>query len=152
MDRHGNCVWRAVVCGRLQGERTAPDTNIHVLVDNKRNVAESYVLLLWLFAGDSMTPFGPSCLYRSPHDATAFFRVDVAPASRTKPNRLAADGRRREFSACQVEDLEREVHEDLRRQAGLAHQSAKKRRASRTEDLGPFAREFGGLYGLSFHA
>ncbi len=110
------------------------------------------MLLLWLFVGDSMTLFRPSCFNRSSHDPAPFLGVDVTPTGGAQAHRLAADSRRSELSARQVEDLERQIHKDLRRQAGLAHQSAKKRCASRTEDLGPFAREFGGCHGLSFHA
>lgn len=79
------------------------------------------MLLLWLFVGDSMTPFRPSCFNCSSHDPAPFLGVDVAPTGGAQAHCLAADSRRSELSARQIEDFERQVHEDLRRQAGLAH-------------------------------
>lgn len=109
------------------------------------------MLLPWLLAGDSMTLFGPASLHRSSHDAAPLLRVDVTPAGGAKADGLAADSRGRQLAAGKIENLKREVHKDLRRQAAFAHQPAKKRRTPRAENFDPITREIGGFHGLSFH-
>lgn len=106
------------------------------------------MLLLWLFVGDSMTLFRPPCLHRTPHDPAPLLWIDIPPSGGTKPDRLAADWRRREFAAREVEDLERQIDKNLRWQSAFAHQPAQECGASRAENLDPIAREIRDFHSL----
>jgi hypothetical protein len=68
----------------------------------------------------------------------SFFSAYVAPARGAEAKGLPFYWRRREFSTCDVEQLQREIEQDLRWKSGLSHDAAKRHRSSDTQTCRQF--------------
>ena len=92
----------------------------------------SWALLLPLvpLVALSAPRLGPPGLRGLPQSLASFLGTDVAPTSSAEANGLPFYWRRGEFSARDVEHLQCEVEEDLRRKSGLSHDSAERHRSS----------------------
>lgn len=82
--------------------------------------------------------FGPSGLRRASEDPAAFFRTDIPPSRRTQTDGDALNGRWRQFTARQVEHLDREIQQRLWWETGLAHDAAQSRGPARTKHARDF--------------
>jgi type IV secretory pathway VirB2 component (pilin) len=65
----------------------------------------------------------------------------MAPPRRTETDRRAPERFRCEFATGDVQELNRQIEKDLRRQTGVTHDPAKPRGASRAEDAGEPGRQ-----------
>jgi hypothetical protein len=70
--------------------------------------------------------FVPTRLSGAAKRFAPFLRTDISPSGGTKTNGLPLYWRWRQFSACHVEDLQREVEQYLWGQSGLSHDAAKR--------------------------
>jgi hypothetical protein len=77
-----------------------------------------------------ITVFAPACLGRPAEGLATFLGPNVPPPRRPQTHSLALYGRRREFTTGDVEHLQREIEQDLRRKPGLSHDSSERRRPS----------------------
>lgn len=72
----------------------------------------------------------PPGLDGPPQDAASLCGADVPPARGAERDGCLTEGRSREFSARDVDELDREIEKDFWRQASLAHHDAQPRAAT----------------------
>ncbi len=77
---------------------------------------------------------GPARLGRFSERFAALLGTDMAPPRRAQTDRRSMDRFRREFSAGEVQELEREIEEDLRRKTRVTHHASQPRGAARPEE------------------
>src|SRR5262245_15013140 len=75
-------------------------------------------------------PLGPARLSGPSQGLTSRLGADVAPPRRPEAHGLAIQRGRREVSARDVQDLQREIEHDLHRQPAAAHDALQRQRAS----------------------
>ncbi len=76
----------------------------------------------------------PPGLRRFAQQPASFFRTDIPPACSTETDRRSVDRFRREPSAGNVKQLNREIEEDFRRKTGLAHDAPESSDPPRPEE------------------
>ena len=76
------------------------------------------------------TRFGPARLGGPAECLASFLRSDIPPPRSAEANGLPLDGRRGEFSTRDVEHLQCEIEQDLRRKSRLPHDSPERHRSS----------------------
>ena len=92
----------------------------------------------------------PYLLGCAAHCRTPFLSGHVAPARGTEADRLSAYGRGSEFSTGDVEHLQRQIEQDLRRQPTLSHDASKRRGSPDAETRGQRRRNRGTCLGAFF--
>lgn len=93
---------------------------------------------------------GPPRLSGVSQSLAPFFRADIAPTRGAEANSLPLYWRRREFSARDVEHLQREIQQDLRRQSTLSHDASKRHGSSDAKTRRQVGRNMSGRWGAHF--
>lgn len=127
---------------------------MHTLVDHNACVVHSDIAALgltWIvFVPAWATGLGPARLSGASEHGAPFLGPHVAPARGTEADRLSAYGRGSEFATGEVEYLQRQIEQDLRRQRTLSHDAPKRRGSPHAEIRGQRRRNRGTCLGAFF--
>lgn len=106
--------------------------HVYLLLPPVRWYADSAYLLLALIplVASRATRFGPSCLGGPTECLTPFLGSDIPPPRRAEANGLAFYWRWGKFSTRDVEHLQGEIEQDLRRKSRLSHDPPERHRSS----------------------
>ena len=93
---------------------------------------------------------GPTRLGGPSEHLAPFLGSNTTPTSGAEANSLPLYWRRREFAACEIEHLQREIEQDLWRQSTLSHDAPKRHGSSDAENRRQLRRDVGACWGACF--